>query len=716
MEMFEFPIKIGGEYIYSFGQLNEMPEKTNDKWLFYMAECYALGIGTKKKSLMASHYYILSAIQGNADAFFRLGELYQYGHSVKKNDMLACKMFQASFALGNMDALVSYAMILLDENSIVYNQSAGYVMLRYAQKMGSEDADYYIEEYYPESIRFLGNLDISETDKIEWYTTAMKELVDDVVSDIECQLVVTGTLPDGSEFSNFAKIFCEVCQKEGALSDDKCQSSKLTSGSKIQKANQAAGIGAGMNLGIVSNASTLYGFPKFNARQGHGYAAERANHVIDLLHGKKSIILGDDNLKWGADRAVDGVNIQSKYCKSGAQCVDSCFENNTYVYKNRDGSPMKLEVPFGMRKDAVAAMKRRIERHEVENVTDPNEAENIIIEGNVTYEQAYRIAKAGNVDSLLFDARNGAIVATGVFSVTTLISFAVNIWNGDDYNNAIFEAAKAGLKTAGSTFVISIVSAQVARAMSGTSIEKIAQTGTEALFRTLGPRASEIYVKAMKGGINIYGAKSMKQASRMFRNELLMGTVTIAIMSVPDALELFRGRISGKQFMKNTAITTSTIVAGSAGRTIGSAVGSFLPVPFGRTIGRKVGGLLGAAIASAVACEVSTGVLNELIEDDSVEMLSIIEGVFQELMDEFLFTKEEGGIIADELNDILTSSLLKDMYASKNRKKFAEDILAPICQEVASNRQRILIPDVEDIVWATRQLLESVANEYSIVY
>jgi hypothetical protein len=51
----------------------------------------------------------------------------------------------------------------------------------------------------------------------------------------------------------------------------------------------------------------------FNTPRGHGFAAERANHIYDKLSGKDAKIVGDDNAKFGADRVVDGINNQSKY-------------------------------------------------------------------------------------------------------------------------------------------------------------------------------------------------------------------------------------------------------------------------------------------------------------------------------------------------------------------------------------------------------------------
>ena len=69
---------------------------------------------------------------------------------------------------------------------------------------------------------------------------------------------------------------------------------------------QAAKAGGGA-AGAYRNVNDLFEEERFHARQGHGFAAERANDQYDRLHGKDARILGDDNAKDGPDRIVDGV-------------------------------------------------------------------------------------------------------------------------------------------------------------------------------------------------------------------------------------------------------------------------------------------------------------------------------------------------------------------------------------------------------------------------
>lgn len=111
----------------------------------------------------------------------------------------------------------------------------------------------------------------------------------------------------------------------------------------------------GIVYGNVSNASSIYSTDKFYTPRGHGFAAENANHLYDKIanidfggQGKVQLVGEDIDpetgriVKNGADRIVNGVNIQTKYCASGAKCISECFDEGKFRYINSDGSPMQM--------------------------------------------------------------------------------------------------------------------------------------------------------------------------------------------------------------------------------------------------------------------------------------------------------------------------------------------------------------------------------------
>ena len=115
-----------------------------------------------------------------------------------------------------------------------------------------------------------------------------------------------------SSFINFEplyKFFKEI------LEYDKGNKSLSDESVSYRTVKNPGAVAGGLALGSYGTVNKLYDEEKFHAQQGHGFAAERANTLYDKLTGHDAKIVGDDNIKNGADRIVDGAYIQSKYCQ-----------------------------------------------------------------------------------------------------------------------------------------------------------------------------------------------------------------------------------------------------------------------------------------------------------------------------------------------------------------------------------------------------------------
>lgn len=438
-------------------------------------------------------------------------------------------------------------------------------------------------------------------------------------------------------------------------------------------------ISSGIVYGNISNASSIYGTDKFNTPRGHGFAAEYANHLHDKIKhgdflGKEKVKLVGDEIdpktgrivKNGADRVVDGIKIQTKYCASGSKCIAECFENGSLKYQNLDGTPMQIEVPSDMYDSAVKAMENRIKNGEVPGVNDPTKAKDIVKKGSFTYQQAKNIARFGTVESITFDAVNGAIIATSAMGLSATLTFATAVLAG--------QLSKAGLNSA----------------LVGSS---------EAVISLMGPKASAMLVNAFRSGGNIYGAAAMKSAAKMLRGNAITGAVSVVVLSSFDVANIFRGRISGAQLFKNVANTAPTTppipVVGTA---IGGVVGA-------------VGGILGSFAGGAAAGKVSGAVLDEFIEDDANKMVKVIEEAFTQLAEDYLLTKQEAEKIVDKLKEKLTGKTLKDMFASSQRMKFARNLIEPVVEQEVKKRKKIKIPTDVDMSRGLRVVLEELSDQ-----
>ena len=475
---------------------------------------------------------------------------------------------------------------------------------------------------------------------------------------------------------------------------------------EFQAQSDTVGVLGGFGVASPQIVDKLSGEEKFHAVQGHGFAAERANHLYDKLTGHDAQLIGDSNIRNGADRIVDGIEIQSKYCATASRCVNECFENNgsgQFRYYGKDGKPMLIEVPADEYDDTLVLMKEKIQRGQIVGADKP---EDVLIKGHFDYQQAANIAKSGTVESLTYDAVNGAVIATSSFGVSAALSFAVSIWGGEGLDVALKNAAACGIKVAGTTFVSCVLASQLSKA----GLNSMMVGGSEALVGALGSKASNVLAYISTQGKNIYGATAMRSAAKLLRNNAITAGVTIVVLSSVDMIDIFRGRISGAQLFKNIANTASSVAGGTAGYLGGAAIGTaILP-----GIGTIIGGLIGTIGAGMAANKATSSVLDSFIEDDADEMVRIIEKQYCRLATDYLLNQKEAEKVADALKNLLDGSTLKEMYSCSDREEFAVNLLTPIIEDEVALRRVIHLPTNEQMTWGVRNVLEEISDQVAL--
>ena len=475
---------------------------------------------------------------------------------------------------------------------------------------------------------------------------------------------------------------------------------------EFQAQSDTVSVLGGFGVASPQIVDKLSGEEKFHAVQGHGFAAERANHLYDKLTGHDAKLVGDNNILNGADRIVDGMQIQSKYCATGSRCINECFSDNgtgNFRYYSLDGKPMVIEVPSDKYDAAVSAMEEKIKRGQVKGVTDPKKAKDLVKKGHFTYEQAKNIAKAGTVESLTYDAVHGVVISSSAFGISTILSFAVSIWGGEELNIALKNAAASGIKVGGTTFISCVLVSQLSKAGLNSALVE----SSEAVAKVLGPKASNVLASIATQGKNVYGAAAMKSAAKLLRNNTITAGVTIIVLSSIDMIDIFRGRISGAQLFKNIASTTSSVAGGTAGYLGGAAIGTaILP-----GIGTIVGGILGSIGAGMAANKATSSVLDSFIEDDADEMVRIIEKQYCRLATDYLLNQKEAEKVADALKNFLDGGTLKEMYSCSDREEFAVNLLTPIIEDEVALRRVIHMPTNEQMTWGVRNVLEEISDQ-----
>lgn len=438
----------------------------------------------------------------------------------------------------------------------------------------------------------------------------------------------------------------------------------------------------------TSAAQTQY--DKFRAAQGHGYAAEQANTLYDKMSGSEALVVGGNNQKDGPDRLVNGTYIQTKYCQSGTSSVAAAFENGQYRYLNADGTPMQLEIPKGQYAEAVKAMQRRIEAGQVPGVSDPAEAENLIREGHVTYQQAVNIAKFGTIDSLLFDAASGAVISVHAMGITAAITFACSLWNGTELDIAVENAVCAGLQVAGTSFASYLITGQLMRS----SLNKALTVPSQELVKLLGPKISGELANLLRDGAEVYGAAAMNNAAKLIRGNFLASTVITLLMSAGDIRNAFRGRISGKQLFKNIVTKASGAAGGTTGFLLGKYALKLIFPQAGKVIGIIVA-IVGSTAGGAAGGALAKKTVGKFVEDDAVQLVGLIEDSFCACVQDYLLSEEEAEIILDDIAKTLTGEALMDMFASPDHSAYAEELVYSKAERVIRGRCRVILPQYQ---------------------
>lgn len=466
---------------------------------------------------------------------------------------------------------------------------------------------------------------------------------------------------------------------------------------------RTTGVESGNHLSVLEYSEHVV----LGARQGHGFAAEKANNLFDKFRGKDARIVGGNNARNGPDRLVEGTFLQSKYCQNAQLSVSACFEkgNGPFKYVNSDKSCMVVEVPLDQYQDAVKEMQRKILEGRVPGVKNPEDASKLIRKGSITYTQAKNIAKAGTIESLSYDVATGAISATAAFGISALVTFARAIWSGEDPQLAIKEACKTGLYIGGTTVLAHITSQQLIKLGADKAIQGIGQS----IVNKIGSKSSAFIAKS--AGYNVTGNAAKNLASKIIRGHIVVGAVTIVVLSSADVIRMFQRKISGKQLFKNVAKTTAVVTGGTTGwfggMILGAKLGSAIP-----NYGKVILGILGGIIGSTGASIGASKVLDHFIEDDADQMLKILQERLAKYANEYLLTEAEVNQILDHMNSYQENlvNLLQKMFQSSDREHVADQYLMPLIEAAMNQRLIISNSSSKSFVWVKNKIIKGIKS------
>ncbi len=444
---------------------------------------------------------------------------------------------------------------------------------------------------------------------------------------------------------------------------------------------------------------------KYSSPGGHGFAAEDANNLNDKLRGKIAEVIGTSNELNGPDRVVNGVFVQSKYFQSARETVAAAFDSNSGYYRYEGQA---LEVPKDQWEDCIKLMRERIEQGKVRGIKNPSDAGKIVRQGTVTYEQAKNIARAGNIDSLVFDVKTQAVTSTSVFAVSFAVTFAHSRWRGESIKDATLAALGCAVLSGSTMILTGVVSAQLLRTGIGTFGATSVRNGVRAISRASVGKQVARRIATGSLGKSVAGAAAVNHVSRLLRMNAITAAVAAVVTSTPDFYRVvFKRSISWQQFAKNTAINAAGVITGTAGWIGGAAIGSVFP-GVGTVIGGLVGGVvcsLGAGIGGTTAAKF---LADKFVKDDLERLIAILQKEIERLASEYMLTEDEFESILTEINEKANPKWLRCMFKQKDPSIFLSVEFEHLFKAIARKRSKVSLPSVEQLERAVDEIcLES---------
>ena len=434
---------------------------------------------------------------------------------------------------------------------------------------------------------------------------------------------------------------------------------------------------------------------RYSSPSGHGFAAEDANNLNDKLQGKIAEVIGMSNELNGPDRVVDGVFVQSKYYQSASQTVAAAFDPNSGYY--RYGKQV-LEVPKDQYHDCVKFMRKRIEQGKVRSTKNPADAEKIVRPGSVTYEQAKNIARPGNIDSLVFDAKTQIVTSISGFPISFAVTFAHSCWRGESVKDATMAALGCAALSGSTTVLTGVVSAQLLRTGIGTFGATSVRNGVQAISRTPAGREVARQIATVSLRKSVAGAAAVNHVSRLLRTNVITAAVAAVVTSTPDFYRaLFKRSISWQQFGKNTAINATGVATGAAGwiggAAGGAAIGSAFPGP-GTVAGGLIGGIVGSLGAGIGGTTAAKFLADKFVKDDSERLIAVLQDEIAQLASKYMLTEDELEHVIAKIDQTINPKWLGRMFKQKDQSIFLRVELEHLFKAIVRKRPKVSLPSV----------------------
>lgn len=349
--------------------------------------------------------------------------------------------------------------------------------------------------------------------------------------------------------------------------------------------------------------------------------------------------------------------IRSKYFPSIEECITLSQSN-------------EIEIPADIYDIAVCEGK----------ITPKN-----FIRGNYDYETAKIFAQSDRVEALKFDPTSGEIKTSSTVGISAEITFALAMWNGYSRETAIERAILARMRNINLPADFKENFSHVNSVDAYTIEEDFAKSFAGKSVSYVNDRIQTAQTASVEVPVNIpHVQKFFHKASDFVAG---VGDEFVMVFPYLETISDFaKGRISGKQALKNAALV-AVGVAGAAAAVAIAPVGGFIATLFIGFGGKKF------------SREGYRPFFDAIYAGDNKKLLEIFDAELAEALRGKFLTGYEREILLEAIGDAITKNDLKDMYQYGNisaQKNWACKFIKQCLQNVAGSRLLVIMPTADE--------------------
>ena len=198
------------------------------------------------------------------------------------------------------------------------------------------------------------------------------------------------------------------------------------------------------------------------------------------------------------------------------------------------------------------------------------------------------------------------------------------------------------------------------------------------LARIAAPKTAQMLYNTMRVGPRLI----LRSAFELLRANMVTRVISVVVLLAIDKFNLFRGRISVKQFVINVILALMLLVGGTAGWILGSQALSHVVE---NLILGIIAGIVGAGLLSAALSFAVNKIIHLFVKDDTEDMLDIYNQTFASLAQEHGLNTDEIKAVTDSV--CMNRQRIRDIFMQKkNRPAFALSTLAPHVENAVARR------------------------------